>query len=101
MLQNLGLHFEGHLHSGLDDSRNIARIALRLLSDGCMFKVNEFLRYNANNHQLNPEVQVVPQTGESDVSDDDGEDEHALDGVLNPSGGHHNIDESMAKLNID
>jgi inhibitor of KinA sporulation pathway (predicted exonuclease) len=31
MLHNLGLTFVGHHHSGLDDSINIARIALELM----------------------------------------------------------------------
>lgn len=30
MLNKLGLEFEGRKHSGIDDARNIARIALEL-----------------------------------------------------------------------
>ncbi|XP_029018656.1 3'-5' exoribonuclease 1 [Betta splendens] len=41
MLEKLGLQYEGRPHSGLDDSRNIARIALRMLQDGCQLRVNE------------------------------------------------------------
>ncbi|XP_072309822.1 3'-5' exoribonuclease 1 isoform X2 [Eucyclogobius newberryi] len=41
MLDKLGLKYEGRPHSGLDDSRNIARIALRMLKDGCQLRVNE------------------------------------------------------------
>ncbi|XP_047431175.1 3'-5' exoribonuclease 1 [Mugil cephalus] len=41
MLENLGLKYEGRPHSGLDDSRNIAKIALRMLQDGCQLRVNE------------------------------------------------------------
>lgn len=41
MLEKLGLKYEGRPHSGLDDSRNIARIALRMLQDGCQLRVNE------------------------------------------------------------
>lgn len=41
MLEKLGLTYEGRPHSGLDDSRNIARIALRMLQDGCQLRVNE------------------------------------------------------------
>ena len=37
------LRFEGRLHSGLDDTRNIARIALKLSSDGATLYVNEAL----------------------------------------------------------
>lgn len=43
MLEKLGLKYEGRPHSGLDDSRNIARIALRMLKDGCQLRVNERL----------------------------------------------------------
>lgn len=41
MLEKMGLKYEGRPHSGLDDSRNIARIALRMLQDGCQLRVNE------------------------------------------------------------
>ncbi|KAG7235960.1 hypothetical protein INR49_001698 [Caranx melampygus] len=41
MLEKLGLKYEGRPHSGLDDSRNIARIAVRMLQDGCQLRVNE------------------------------------------------------------
>lgn len=41
MLEKLGLKYEGRPHSGLDDSKNIARIALRMLQDGCQLRVNE------------------------------------------------------------
>lgn len=37
----LGLAFEGRPHSGLDDARNIARLALRLRRDGCALRVND------------------------------------------------------------
>ncbi|XP_051911894.1 3'-5' exoribonuclease 1 [Hippocampus zosterae] len=43
MLDKLGLQYEGRPHSGLDDSRNIARVALRMLQDGCQLRVNEHL----------------------------------------------------------
>jgi len=47
------MSFEGHLHSGLDDSRNIARIAMRLAEDGCELKVNEYINYDKNEHKGN------------------------------------------------
>ena len=37
----LGLQFEGRPHSGLDDARNIARLALRLFRDGCPLVHND------------------------------------------------------------
>ncbi|XP_043575937.1 3'-5' exoribonuclease 1 isoform X2 [Chiloscyllium plagiosum] len=44
MLEKLGMKYEGRPHSGLDDSRNIARIAIRMLQDGCELRVNEGLQ---------------------------------------------------------
>ncbi|XP_053559164.1 3'-5' exoribonuclease 1 [Bombina bombina] len=41
MLEKLGMKYDGRLHSGLDDSKNIARIAARMLQDGCELRVNE------------------------------------------------------------
>lgn len=41
MLLKLGLKFEGRPHCGLDDSKNIARIVINLLEDGCAIKCNE------------------------------------------------------------
>lgn len=41
MLEKLGLQYEGRPHSGLDDSRNIAHIAMRMLQDGCQLRINE------------------------------------------------------------
>nr|KAG5701593.1 hypothetical protein BaRGS_019282 [Batillaria attramentaria] len=41
MLHRLGMEFEGRPHCGLDDSKNIARIAINLLQDGCTMKFNE------------------------------------------------------------
>ena len=37
MLNMLGLQFEGRLHSGIDDARNITRIIIALLAKGCTF----------------------------------------------------------------
>ncbi|XP_066993028.1 3'-5' exoribonuclease 1 isoform X2 [Anabrus simplex] len=41
MLEHLDIGFEGRPHCGLDDARNIARILLRLISDGASIQVNE------------------------------------------------------------
>lgn len=39
MLEKLGMDYDGRPHSGLDDSKNIARIAVRMLQDGCELRV--------------------------------------------------------------
>lgn len=44
MLQHLGLEFEGRPHSGIDDSRNIARILIELKKDGADVCINESFR---------------------------------------------------------
>ncbi|XP_068765015.1 ERI1 exoribonuclease 2 [Struthio camelus] len=42
-LQDLGMAFAGREHSGLDDSRNTARLAWRMICDGCVLKVTKSL----------------------------------------------------------
>jgi 3'-5' exoribonuclease 1 len=41
MLELQGMRFEGRLHSGIDDSRNIARIAIKMARDGATLYINE------------------------------------------------------------
>ena len=41
MLDSLGMEFEGQPHSGLDDSKNIARVVIRMLTDGAVLRINE------------------------------------------------------------
>ncbi|XP_041476908.1 3'-5' exoribonuclease 1-like [Lytechinus variegatus] len=43
MLNSIGLAFIGQPHRGIDDARNIARIALQLIEDGAEMKYNEKL----------------------------------------------------------
>ena len=43
MLELQGMQPEGRLHSGIDDTRNIARIAMRLRDDGAVLYNNEAL----------------------------------------------------------
>ncbi|VDK44983.1 unnamed protein product [Anisakis simplex] len=43
MLSTLGMTFEGREHCGLDDSKNIARIVIRMLEDRSELRVNEKL----------------------------------------------------------
>ena len=43
MLENLGLTFEGREHSGIDDTKNIARVIVQLIKDGCILKYNRFI----------------------------------------------------------
>lgn len=42
-LQDLGIQFSGREHSGLDDARNTAQLAARMMRDGCIMKVTRNL----------------------------------------------------------
>nr|XP_033818821.1 ERI1 exoribonuclease 2 isoform X2 [Geotrypetes seraphini] len=42
-LQDLGIKFSGREHSGLDDSRNTARLAWRMICDGCVMQITKSL----------------------------------------------------------
>ncbi|XP_051940388.1 ERI1 exoribonuclease 2 [Hippocampus zosterae] len=42
-LQDLGIQFSGREHSGLDDARNTARLAARMMRDGCVMKITRSL----------------------------------------------------------
>lgn len=43
MLEGLGLEFEGREHSGIDDTRNIARVISQIIKDGAVLKYNRFI----------------------------------------------------------
>ncbi|XP_035390635.1 ERI1 exoribonuclease 2 [Electrophorus electricus] len=42
-LQDLGIEFSGREHSGLDDARNTARLAWRMIMDCCVMKITKSL----------------------------------------------------------
>ncbi|XP_053712565.1 ERI1 exoribonuclease 2 [Synchiropus splendidus] len=42
-LQDLGIQFAGREHSGLDDARNTAQLAWRMMRDGCVMKITRTL----------------------------------------------------------
>ncbi|XP_028264834.1 ERI1 exoribonuclease 2 [Parambassis ranga] len=42
-LQDLGIQFAGREHSGLDDARNTAHLAARMMRDGCVMKITRSL----------------------------------------------------------
>ncbi|KAI9207155.1 ribonuclease H-like domain-containing protein [Polychytrium aggregatum] len=55
MLAGLEMRFEGREHCGLDDSRNIARIALRMMNDGCYMSPN----YDSTAKKANASLQSL------------------------------------------
>ncbi|KAL1925311.1 uncharacterized protein VTP21DRAFT_194 [Calcarisporiella thermophila] len=44
MLKRWDVEFNGKLHSGLDDSRNLTEIARRMARDGCVLRANQHLK---------------------------------------------------------
>ncbi|XP_034045033.1 ERI1 exoribonuclease 2 [Thalassophryne amazonica] len=42
-LQDLGIQFSGREHSGLDDAQNTARLAARMMRDGCVMTITRSL----------------------------------------------------------
>ena len=47
MLENLNMKFEGRQHCGLDDTRNISRVVVQMIKDGCILKYNRFMPEDA------------------------------------------------------
>lgn len=50
-LQNAKLKFEGREHSGIDDARNIARLAHRISTNGIQYEVTKDLKPHISLHQ--------------------------------------------------
>ncbi|XP_077992732.1 3'-5' exoribonuclease 1-like [Glandiceps talaboti] len=53
MLEQLGMSFHGREHSGLADSRNIKRILVKLMKDGCIVAFNAFFNSSQSNSPRN------------------------------------------------
>ncbi|XP_064631479.1 3'-5' exoribonuclease 1-like [Lineus longissimus] len=79
MLENLGMTFEGHQHSGIDDTKNIARVVLRMLEDGCDLRVNEKLHAHKLCASQKVLLDVVPiaRDDDSDIDSDEQADKLA------------------------
>ena len=50
MLEYLGMAFEGRQHCGLHDTRNIKRVLVQIIKDGCVLKYNRFMPEDALSH---------------------------------------------------
>ncbi|XP_013402614.1 3'-5' exoribonuclease 1 [Lingula anatina] len=59
MLEYLGMEFEGEQHRGIDDAKNIARILLCMLKDGCELRINERLFAKKAQHVSGDDKNVV------------------------------------------
>ena len=64
MLSSLGMRFEGRQHSGRDDTRNIARVLIRMLEDGCDVKTNEQLFHDKLQQCQEASIQDVVDSDE-------------------------------------
>jgi len=53
VLELLGQPFEGRQHNGLDDAKNIAKVLLRLLMDGCIIAKTEKILLSAEEQEKN------------------------------------------------
>ncbi|XP_078521214.1 ERI1 exoribonuclease 2 [Lissotriton helveticus] len=60
-LQDLGITFSGREHSGLDDSRNTARLAWRMICDGCMMKITKSL------DKVRPKMNFAARAGNANL----------------------------------
>jgi len=99
MLEVLGLAFEGHLHSGIDDTRNIARILAQLISDGCNIYENEKLVFSSSTPSSDThtaEVSVLQQADAVAVDVDD-DDDNYVDDVKHASGNAHATADSISE----
>ncbi|XP_076839065.1 ERI1 exoribonuclease 2-like isoform X2 [Brachyhypopomus gauderio] len=60
-LQDVGIEFSGREHCGLDDARNTARLAWRMILDGCVMKVTKSLS--------RPQLKSRPECGDVLICD--------------------------------
>ncbi|XP_006876026.1 PREDICTED: ERI1 exoribonuclease 2 [Chrysochloris asiatica] len=68
-LQEVGIEFSGREHSGLDDSRNTAHLAWKMIRDGCLMKITRSLnkvptKRNTNILARNLKMNQVEETSD-------------------------------------
>ncbi|XP_073399132.1 ERI1 exoribonuclease 2 [Dendrobates tinctorius] len=68
-LQDVGIEFSGREHSGLDDSRNTARLAWRMICDGCVMKITKSLDKAPPNSSVRPGPPSAAQVHKSRQGD--------------------------------
>uniref|UniRef100_A0A8C2W6U2 ERI1 exoribonuclease 2 n=1 Tax=Cyclopterus lumpus TaxID=8103 RepID=A0A8C2W6U2_CYCLU len=73
-LQDLGIQFSGREHSGLDDSRNTAQLAARMMRDGCVMKITRSLEKvswrQENTPATNKPSHIAPESCPENISRD-------------------------------
>ncbi|XP_053551054.1 ERI1 exoribonuclease 2 [Bombina bombina] len=71
-LQDLGIEFAGREHSGLDDSRNTAKLAWRMICDGCVMKITKSLdKVKPKMSSAHPPQELPAQNSNSDKKSGD------------------------------
>ncbi|KAG6926706.1 ERI1 exoribonuclease family member 2 [Chelydra serpentina] len=84
-LQDLGIEFAGREHSGLDDSRNTARLAWRMICDGCVMKITKSLdKVHPKKNSMSRSLNVNP-IEEKPLGSNDGAETSVKDRICNSS----------------
>ncbi|NXJ60795.1 ERI2 exoribonuclease, partial [Rostratula benghalensis] len=103
-LQDLGIAFAGREHSGLDDSRNTARLAWRLICDGCVLKVTKSLDKAHSKNNLISRTPTVNFTDKTPLGSNS-RPETSKDGTCQTSSlaeiNHNNIAEIKINSNLE
>ncbi|XP_050824681.1 ERI1 exoribonuclease 2 isoform X1 [Gopherus flavomarginatus] len=103
-LQDLGIEFAGREHSGLDDSRNTARLAWRMICDGCVMKITRSLdKVQPKKNSVSRSSNVNP-TEENPLGSDDGAETSDKDRICNSSclaeNEHNKLDKMVLNSNV-
>ncbi|KAH9513031.1 ERI1 exoribonuclease 2 [Bulinus truncatus] len=61
-LKDLGILFEGREHSGLDDARNTAALAWRMICDGCVMAITKTVKMNSHVTNSNASLLRIKNT---------------------------------------
>eukprot|EP00062_Callorhinchus_milii_P022006 gi/632979333/ref/XP_007906410.1/ PREDICTED: ERI1 exoribonuclease 2 [Callorhinchus milii] len=81
-LQDVGIVFSGREHSGLDDARNTARLAWRMINDGCKMRVTKSLDRVP---LMKNRVLGLPANGQPEDRPNLGGGDHSASGGLVPT----------------
>uniref|UniRef100_A0A7M4EF54 ERI1 exoribonuclease 2 n=1 Tax=Crocodylus porosus TaxID=8502 RepID=A0A7M4EF54_CROPO len=83
-LQDLGIEFAGREHSGLDDSRNTACLAWRMICDGCVLEITKSLDKVQPKNSVSRPLNINP-TEDEPVESNDGTETLCEDRICNSS----------------
>ncbi|KAM8777569.1 ERI1 exoribonuclease 2 [Rhynchonycteris naso] len=91
-LQEVGIEFSGREHSGLDDSRNTALLAWKMIRDGCLMKITRSL--NKVPTKKNPNIlarDVNPNQVEETSARSSRVQSFSTCGTKSPTRSHENV----------